>query len=283
MESTNPKKPISETDTNAKAIEANYPWYAVPYILGIDTAHPAKAALFSPNREALYNRIYLEKLEEHLVALDQRLKEEPLEMHSDDTKAESVPSPLEIVPSPKAHEPPFPELERMQSELDRQLLSEAVQASLLIETEDLAVQLTNSDAEEKIEGRPEASLEEISDTPRSFTEWLRDISEEPPLKNHPAGQTQPDIISRFMKEALKPERPATFIPIHRPKAVFFSPEKMVEESLRENEDFITETLANVYTKQGSVKKAIRAYEILMQKHPEKSAYFAALINELKKK
>lgn len=55
-----------------------------------------------------------------------------------------------------------------------------------------------------------------------------------------------------------------------------------EESVKENEHLITDTLANIYLKQGHYAKAIFAYEKLSLKYPEKSIYFAARIEEIKK-
>jgi len=43
----------------------------------------------------------------------------------------------------------------------------------------------------------------------------------------------------------------------------------------------TETLAKVYLQQGNTEGAIRIYERLMLKFPEKNTYFAGLIKKIK--
>ncbi len=47
-------------------------------------------------------------------------------------------------------------------------------------------------------------------------------------------------------------------------------------------EFVTETLAKIYLRQGMYKQAILAYEKLSLKYPEKNTYFAGQIEEVKK-
>ena len=51
----------------------------------------------------------------------------------------------------------------------------------------------------------------------------------------------------------------------------------------ESMDFVTETLAAIYADQGYYEKAIEVYAKLILLYPEKSAYFASLVNEIKSK
>jgi hypothetical protein len=81
-----------------------------------------------------------------------------------------------------------------------------------------------------------------------------------------------DILDKFIKE-----NPS----ITRPKAEFFNPVNMAKQSVEEDEDLVTETLANLYYKQGNHRKAIRAYEKLCLIYPSKMTYFASLIQKIK--
>jgi hypothetical protein len=80
------------------------------------------------------------------------------------------------------------------------------------------------------------------------------------------------ILDKFVKE-----NPS----ISRPKAEFFNPVNMARQSVEEDEELVTETLANLFYKQGNHKKAIKAYEKLCLLYPSKMTYFASLIQKIK--
>ncbi|PTN08766.1 hypothetical protein [Mangrovibacterium marinum] len=58
--------------------------------------------------------------------------------------------------------------------------------------------------------------------------------------------------------------------------------KAEEQERTDAPEFVTETLAKIYMRQGMYKQAILAYEKLSLKYPEKNTYFAGQIEEVKK-
>ncbi|MBE6335340.1 MAG: hypothetical protein E7066_01480 [Lentimicrobiaceae bacterium] len=83
-----------------------------------------------------------------------------------------------------------------------------------------------------------------------------------------------DIIDKFIAE--NPQ-------ISRPKQEFFNPITVAQASVVDQENIISETLATIYLNQGHVSKAISIYKKLSLKNPEKSVYFAELIEKAKNK
>ena len=83
-----------------------------------------------------------------------------------------------------------------------------------------------------------------------------------------------EIIDKFIAE--NPQ-------ISRPKQEFYNPMTVAQASVVDKENIISETLATIYLNQGYVEKAISVYQKLSLKNPEKSVYFAELIEKAKNK
>ena len=65
-----------------------------------------------------------------------------------------------------------------------------------------------------------------------------------------------------------------------PKATFFSPSEKAVKSNVDDDEIVTETLAQLFFKQGNISKATRIYDKLILLFPEKSSYFAAQIEKM---
>ena len=66
------------------------------------------------------------------------------------------------------------------------------------------------------------------------------------------------------------------------KQKFYKASENAKNSIQENNEIISETLAKVYTRQEHYEKAISIYKKLSLKYPQKSIYFADQINLIKK-
>lgn len=81
-----------------------------------------------------------------------------------------------------------------------------------------------------------------------------------------------DLINTFIKN-----QPV----ISRQKIDFYDAREVAANSIVDQENIVSETLANIYLDQGHFEKAINIYEKLNLKYPEKRTYFAALIEKAK--
>ncbi|MEY2924482.1 MAG: hypothetical protein RLZZ337_1030 [Bacteroidota bacterium] len=112
---------------------------------------------------------------------------------------------------------------------------------------------------------------------KDFLYWLNHVDEKPEddvSKKPNSPQAVQNLLDQFL--ATKRNRPI----INRS---FYNAEQKAEESEIDKLDVVSETLVALYAKQGLYEKAILGYEKLSLQNPDKSAYFAALIAEIKEK
>jgi hypothetical protein len=104
---------------------------------------------------------------------------------------------------------------------------------------------------------------------------LRELEEEKQKKDEqpePKKLSRKELIDKFILE-----NPS----ITRPKAEFYNPISVAQNSIIDQENIVSETLAKIYEKQGYFDKAISIYQKLGLKYPKKSRYFAAQIERIK--
>lgn len=122
--------------------------------------------------------------------------------------------------------------------------------------------------------KPETAVPEA---PSDFYSWLKNPSATAKNEAEADEQETPDhrdeLIDRFIR---------TNPSISRPKKEFFTPEAAAKKSESLPDHLVTETLAHVYLKQENPAGAIRIYEKLILKFPEKTPYFAGLIEKIRK-
>jgi hypothetical protein len=122
-------------------------------------------------------------------------------------------------------------------------------------------------------------IEEISNVDpnenRSFSDWLHIMRYSSPQLDEEKVEKKAggmDLIDSFLKK-----EPKIIPSVSKKKEVV----DLSEEEEDNQDDILSETLADIYIKQGYKDKALAIFEKLHLKYPEKSVYFARRINELK--
>ena len=157
--------------------------------------------------------------------------------------------------------------------LDKSILAAAVSSSIFLEVsedEDVEQDAMQDSAEDASQGPAEGGESEAL-----FT-WLRSVSDdegesETERERETTATVQPsvDLIEKFITTAPR---------ITPGKVEQYTGISFAKESLEENFDWVTETMAKLYAAQGKIDRARKAYKRLIELHPEKKIHFE---NQLK--
>lgn len=170
--------------------------------------------------------------------------------------------------------------------LDKSILATAVSSSIFLEVSETATSgEVEHDASQDLPKDLSTNLEivieqvptEEGENEALFT-WLRSVSEEVGEDKRgeegvrdSAESVQPtiDLIEKFI--AAEPR-------ITPGKVEQYTGVSFAKDSLEENFDWVTETMAKLYAAQGKIDRARKAYKRLIELHPEKKIHFE---NQLK--
>ena len=168
-------------------------------------------------------------------------------------------------------------------------------ANAYVEKEVLKVTQIEKDQKKEVELKPEPKLD--TNQHHSFSQWLKamqkpktedksGVTQQLQTEQNAAKQTElPKKQNRTQQDKLIDEliKKQPKISKLNTDKTFYSAVDTARSSILEDEALVTETLAKIYALQANYSKAIRAYQILCLKFPEKSVYFASLIEEIKNK
>jgi hypothetical protein len=214
----------------------------------------------------------LAKAEKEALALAEQLKLE-------ESKAEIKVTEPEIK---MTGDEKFDEVEELKQELntlDEQYTTQAIESSVEMDIFEAEAELNKQietdlkkNIQEDIQKKKEEAEKADPNKKLSFTDWLR-IKQAPAEGENKEPDITKDLIEKFIQEQPR---------ISKPKTEFYSPVNMARQSVTDDGELVTETLAKVYVQQGAYAQALKAYETLSLLNPQKKVYFAARIEEIKK-
>lgn len=284
-----PEQATAGEEASLREITRTYPYFQTARVLLTKCLHNQNSylfekelkttALYAGNRKKLYD--YIHAAQETPVLIAAEAEPESTAQIINEVIEEKLP---EVI----IHEP---------TEITE--IAEPEETIPPVAATETVAEVEHTDTTEDID-KPATVVPDVA-SPHSFDEWLQLLSNQPlpevpktesiitptvveetkqeetaevntPLPNKNQAFDIDGIISRFITESPS---------ISRPKAEFFNPANMAKMSVEEDEDLVTETLARINLKQGNYKKAIRMFEKLCLKFPEKMPYFVDLIQKIK--
>lgn len=210
-----------------------------------------------------------DKVEDEKVKIDPERTEEPPQKKSETVEISSPEPEKEVVRNSEAQEN-----SKEKDDNEKTVISSTEPSHPKEQAEQSESPLTTKKALEETLSAPhtaEAETQTTASEKQSFGAWLQQLQAE--KKQDQKTNKQEAIVERFLKDP----------PSFRPSKNKMDSRNIAKESLREDPEIMTETLARLYTEQEHFKKAIQAYEILSLRFPEKSSFFAGRIRELRKR
>ncbi len=275
------------TDEDLQYLTSKYPYASTFHVLRaiglkksdhIDAKSQLNlASVYIQDRSKLYEYVVRKSLLDQ-ISLSEALtkdEEESPEVFTETTEANDTVQEPELEPT--VEEGIEVEAVDVESPISATPLEEEILREAIVHVSEIEANfsLEELDAEKRETSREGEDLEADAEAkPSSFGAWLMQVDGR---KSESEKESKPEsraLIEKFIQESPQ------ITPV---KTAFFSPSQMGKMSLVEDESFVTETLANVYERQGDYKKAVRAYQNLGLKYPEKRAYFANLQKKAEEK
>ncbi len=225
----------------------------------------------------------IEKEPEEDVAIEEALAEETPETIAETQEVEELAVPVFTIEEEKP-EPVF------EIGGDDFLNEEIDQEEVFEETPEEAEDEVEVSFEPEIKSEaPEEKEDGFVKSAHSFGGWLKHLSD-PIKKTEPEKTEQAEekpsldekinLLDKFVEKLPELKQKARFQVKAEPPKEKINMNRLMDDN--DDGSMVTETLARVYIKQKHYDKAIKAYEIMKLKYPEKSSFFADQISEIKK-
>jgi hypothetical protein len=300
----NPKKAEASDLQKIEALRNEFPFFQSAHMLLTYISKKYNSSLYQqtlrdtaitiPNRARLHNLVH-EEAEEQIA----KVVEETVITETRKPEVSEVPEVLAIETKPVEEQKTVPETSEIEHLKAIELVTETPQKSkddILTEQieKEIEKQIVNSFVEKEILKTPDAYKNEPKREKLdagSFSDWIKALKnmdraeeekveeERKPIEPRPKPKDKKEAQKNLIDKIIESNPGNIRL---NPAQKFYAADNKAKESLFENEDLVTETLAKIYALQGNLNKAIRAYEILSLRFPQKSAYFASLIENLKK-